>query len=272
MGVIEKLCKTALSYSGLSGLEYSLNPYRGCIHACLYCYVPSMTGEKRKWGSFVEVKTNLPQVLEKEVRKKRRGVVGIGTITDPYQPVESKYRITRQCLEVLAEYKWPVSVQTKSSLVLRDLDILKKMESEVGITITAFDDSVRKNFEPFASSIQERLEALKKLHSEGIKTYAFIGPILPGLTERNLEGLVQALAGRVSYVMADRFRIRQGIRECVEPMLREKYPEIMGMWRDAFSSNYFQGMTLKIKNLCQIYEIPFIEKHPFKRIVQMKLE
>ncbi|PKK81372.1 MAG: hypothetical protein CVT47_02760, partial [Thermoplasmata archaeon HGW-Thermoplasmata-2] len=121
----EVVCRTALSDSGLEGLDYSLNPYKGCAHGCIYCYAPDITHVERAWGTFVDAKMNVAEVLEQETRTKRRGVVGLGTVTDPYQSLEEKYKLTRKCLEILAKRKWPVCIQTKSALVLRDVDLLK---------------------------------------------------------------------------------------------------------------------------------------------------
>jgi len=114
-------------------------------------------------GEFVDVKINAPEMLEKEIKRKEKGNVWISGICDPYQPIEKKYQITRKCLEILQKYQWPVTIQTKSPLVLRDLDLFKKFkEIEVGFTITTGKDCIRKIFEPKGPSIQERIRALKK--------------------------------------------------------------------------------------------------------------
>ena len=127
MKVTEITCKTALNPSSLPGLVYSLNPYRGCQHKCAYCYVPNVLRIKRcKWGEFVNVKTNIPVVLSKELRNKKQGVVAISTVTDPYQPIEKKYLLTRFCLEQLLRADFPISIQTKSDLVTRDINIISK--------------------------------------------------------------------------------------------------------------------------------------------------
>jgi DNA repair photolyase len=132
------------------------------------------------WGRFVDIKINASDTLRKQVKRVPRGKIMISSVTDPYQPVEKRFLITRQCLEVLLEHQFPLDILTKSPLVLRDIDILKKFTSlEVGITITTDDEGIRKIFEPNAPPISARLNALKRLHNEGIKTYAFIGPVLP---------------------------------------------------------------------------------------------
>jgi DNA repair photolyase len=176
MLVNEIFCKSILSRSRLYGCDFSINPYRGCEHACIYCYAPYILREQREWGSFVDVKVNAPEILVKDMLKAKRGVIYISSVTDPYQPLEKKYELTRKILEILKDTKFFVSIQTKSSLVLRDIDLLKKMDCEVGFTITSLDENARKVFEPNTSSIEERLKALKELKEAGISTYIFFGP------------------------------------------------------------------------------------------------
>ena len=164
MKLNEIKCKTALSISRLPGLDYSLNPYRGCQHSCCYCYVPNILRiDRNKWGSFVDVKTNIPVILSNELRKKKPGVVGLSTVTDPYQPVERKYNLTRYCLEQLLIHNFPVHIQTKSDLVLKDIDLISKFNDvEVMFSIATLNDSERKILEPYSSSIQNRLKAMIK--------------------------------------------------------------------------------------------------------------
>ena len=133
----EVSCKIALSKSLLPGLDYSLNPYYGCQHGCVYCYAPNVLKiEREKWGKIVNIRRNMPKVLSKELRKKEKGVVGISTVTDPYQPLEKKFKLTRYCLQELLKYDFPICVQTKSDLVLRDVDLISKFShAEVGVTV-----------------------------------------------------------------------------------------------------------------------------------------
>jgi DNA repair photolyase len=193
--------KTILSVSQI--YDYVINPYTGCQHACTYCYARFMkrfTGHKEPWGEFVDVKVNAPDLLRKEITGKKPGRVWVSGVCDPYQPLESKYKLTRQCLEILKQHKWPVIVQTHSPLVLRDIDIFKGMRDlEVGLTITTVDDNMRKLFEPHAPPIKDRIKTLAELHAEGIRTYAMIAPMLPGAG-----GLASLLAGKVDYILIDR--------------------------------------------------------------------
>lgn len=201
MNTNEIKAKSILSKSAI--YDYALNPYVGCEHECIYCYARFMkrfTGHKEKWGSFVDVKINASELLAKEVKKKKLGNVWISGVCDPYQPLEKKYMTTLKCLEILVENNWPIIIQTKSDLVIRDIETIKKANGiEVGFTITTTDEKISKIFEPGASSISKRIEALDILHSQGIRTFAMVAPILPGA-----EALVGALKGKVRYVLLDR--------------------------------------------------------------------
>ena len=201
MIVREILAKSILSKSQV--YDYVVNPYVGCSHSCRYCYAAFMkrfTGHREKWGEFVDIKINAPELLAGEIRKKRPGRVWVSGVCDPYQAAEKKYRLTRRCLEVLLENQWPVTIQTKSSLVLRDIEILGRFNDiEVGFSITTADEKIRKLFEPGASPIKERIHALDVLHSRGIRTFAMIAPILP-----KSEGLIGRLPGKVDHILIDR--------------------------------------------------------------------
>lgn len=183
--------------------EYTINPYAGCQHACTYCYARFMkrfTGHKEPWGEFVDVKINAPDLLQQEINKKPTGRVWISGVCDPYQPIEKKYELTKKCLEILIQHDWPITIQTKSPLVLRDIELLRgDSKIEVGFTITTGDDSVRRLFEPNAPSIKARIRALEELHLAGISTFVMIAPMLP-----RAEELVAALKGKVDYVLIDR--------------------------------------------------------------------
>ena len=200
----EKKARSVLSKSEIPGIDYCINPYVGCSHGCRYCYASFMkrfTGHGEPWGSFVDVKINAPEVLYRQMKKAARGNVMLSSVTDPYQPVERKYKLTRQCLEVLLPYQFSLDILTKSPLVLRDLDLIKKFkETEVGITITTDDDEMRKIFEPHAPPIGARIHALKILCEKGIKTYAFIGPLLP----MNPEALSEKIGPYIHSVLIDR--------------------------------------------------------------------
>jgi DNA repair photolyase len=201
MIVQEIEAKNILSKSQI--YDYALNAYVGCQHDCVYCYAKFMkrfTGHREPWGDFVDVKINAPELLAKEVKKRKKGRVWISGVCDAYQPLEKKYQLTRRCLEILVANEWSFTIQTKSPLVLRDIELLKKAtDCEVGFTITTADEKMRKIFEPGAPPIAKRVEALAILHSAWIRTFVMIAPLLP-----SAEGLVDLLKGKVDNVLIDR--------------------------------------------------------------------
>jgi DNA repair photolyase len=207
MIIQEIYAKTILSRSKV--FDYVVNPYVGCQHGCTYCYARFMkrfTGYSEPWGQFVDVKVNAPELLEREVTRKPRGRVWVSGVCDPYQPLEKKYELARKCLQILLRYGWPVTIQTKSPLILRDMDTLKGRDKlEVGLSVTTADEEIRKLFEPNAPPIAERIRALGRLHIAGIRTFAMIAPMLPGAEE-----LAAALIGKVDYVLIDRMSYHYG--------------------------------------------------------------
>ncbi|OFW58639.1 MAG: radical SAM protein [Actinobacteria bacterium RBG_16_64_13] len=207
MIVRETQAKAILSVSKI--YDYALNPYTGCEHACSYCYARFMkrfTGHREPWGEFVDAKMNAPELLAVEIGKKKRGTVWVSGVCDPYQPLEARCELTRKCLEILVHAGWPVRVQTRSPLVVRDMDILREAQDlEVGLSVTTADDGVRELFEPRAPAIGERLRALAQLHAAGIRTFVMIAPMLPGAAD-----LPELLAGNVDYLLIDRMNYGYG--------------------------------------------------------------
>jgi DNA repair photolyase len=245
MDVLEITTKSALVRSKIPGVDYVINPYLGCSHGCRYCYAVFMRKYSRQhrqapWGTFVEVKINLIEVLRAELRRKRqRGRVLLSSVCDPYQPVELRYRLTRGCLETLKEYGWGIDILTKSPLVTRDLDLLAATPGvTVGLSITTDDDQVRKVLEPQAPPIGARLRALKRLHEAGICTWVFIAPILPMSPEK----LFKAIEAYITRLMVDSLNYRKQVAEIFhrnqwDYALTDKYAAETGaallrMWED----------------------------------------
>ena len=239
MIVREILAKAILSKSQI--FDYTLNAYVGCGHNCLYCYARFMkrfTRHPEPWGQFVDVKINAAALLDREIRRKKKRTVWISGVCDAYQPLEKKYKLTRKCLKILVEHGWPVVIQTKSPLVLRDIDILKKAEdSEVGLTITTADDKIRRIFEPGAPPIEKRIESLGLLHAEGIRTFVMVAPLLPGA--EGLAGLLRgkvdhALIDRYNYHYADRFYKKYGMQWALEEeFFQQKSEELQAAFEKA---------------------------------------
>jgi DNA repair photolyase len=193
ISVREVRCSTLLHrmvYGSSTG--YTANIYRGCTHGCKYCYAPSLTHDERAWGRYVDAKVNAPSVLESELRGLRKDEVFLSSASDPYQPVEARYRLTRRCLEVLLRYGFPVSVLTRSPLILRDLDLLRRFEwARVGVSITTVPV---KKFEPGVPPLERRIDTLRRLEAAGIKTWVSLAPVIPGLMMIDLDRLFADLS------------------------------------------------------------------------------
>jgi len=234
MKIREIFSKTILTKTAISGFDYCINPYVGCGHGCRYCYAGFMkrfTGHLEPWGEFVDVKVNAPYLLRKQLKKARQGVVALSTVTDPYQPLERKYELTRKCLEALLEGRFSINILTRSPLCLRDIDLFKRFkEIEVGLSITTDDENIKRIFEPRSPSLYARVNALKALRKEKIGTYAFIGPMLPLDARR----LVKMLDGLVDEVLVDRMNYPNKVKAIyrkarLDQYLKDDYFHIVGM-------------------------------------------
>ena len=196
--------------------DRSVNLYRGCEHGCIYCFArptharfglsPGLDFESRLFA-----KPEAPALLDKELRKKgyRPATIAFGTNTDPYQPIEAERGLMRACLDVLAAHRHPVSIVTKSALIRRDLDLLADMAAQnlaaVGVSLTTLDRDLCRSLEPRAAVPQARLKAIEALSAAGVPVTAMIAPLIPGLTDHELERLLasaaQAGAGRAAFIL-----------------------------------------------------------------------
>ncbi len=193
ISVRETRCNTLLHRLEFgSSTGYTANLYKGCTHGCAYCYAPSLTHDDRRWGRYVDVKVNAPEVLERELRGLRKDQVFLSSASDPYQPVEAKYGITRRCLEVLQRNGFPISILTRSPLVLRDIELLRKFKwVRVGMSITTVP--VRQ-FEPGVPPLQRRIATLRKLAEAGIPTRVSLAPVIPGIVMVDLDRLFEDMS------------------------------------------------------------------------------
>ncbi|HET7601893.1 MAG TPA: radical SAM protein, partial [Gemmatimonadales bacterium] len=190
---IDAPCKSALNRVAGMPFRWSLNPYRGCLHGCHYCYARAThaylgMNADDDFSTRIQVKSNMPEVLRQELRRPswQRERVALGTATDAYQPCEGRYRLTRRLLAALRDYQTPVSVVTKSTLILRDLDLLVELArlpgTRVNVSITALDPALWKRLEPGTPPPQRRLEVMRRLAAAGVPCGVFMAPVLPGLT------------------------------------------------------------------------------------------
>lgn len=214
MHIIEITTKTALARSKIPGITFAINPYLGCGHGCRYCYAVFMRKyshghEHARWGDFVEAKVNIAEVLRRELAGRRRtDSASLSSVCDPYQPAEAKYKLTRECIRALREYGWGIDILTRSPLVLRDCDLLaSSLDVCVGMSIPTDDDKVRLITEPAAPPIEARIATLKKLHEAGVRTWAFIAPMLP----MNPERLHELVAPHVDFIRIDSLNYREQV-------------------------------------------------------------
>jgi len=256
----EVLCRSILSQCGLQEFSYSINPYTGCEHRCAYCYARFMGRyghPKEEWGTFVDVKVNSPQVARKDLASNPPGGIFFSSVTDPYQPLERKYLLTQKILEAIKDYGYPVSIFTKSSLVQRDLKLIAGIkDAEFWHSISLLEERDRKVLEPNTSPVQERLETLRQFSESGIKACVFVGPIIPGITERDLPELFRRIADSgVREVLADRLNIKCGNMQPIMKAIRESYPELAGKYQDLFlrggDSAYFQNIKPEFERIAR---------------------
>ena len=234
MKVREIFSKAILTKTAISSFDYCINPYVGCGHGCRYCYASFMkrfTGHLEPWGEFVDVKVNAPHLLRRQLKRAKQGIVSLSTVTDPYQPLEKTYKLTRGCLEALLEQQFSVSILTRSPLCLRDIDLFKQFKKiEVGLSITTHDEGIKNIFEPHSPSIRSRVETLRVLRQEGIGTYVFIGPMLP----LDPIPLVTMLEGLFDEVLIDRMNYPNKVKAIyrkakLDQYLEEDYFHLVGM-------------------------------------------
>lgn len=245
-------CRIALTPSRLPGLDFALNPYLGCGHDCVYCFAPEVLRKDRsRWAIDIGARNQLPRLLAKELRSKR-GTIGLGTVTDPYQPLESRLGLTRRCLEELVRAEARVSVLTKSDLVLRDTDLLARLPgAEVGITVTTIDERLAGLFEPGAPSPQRRLGAIACLSQSGLDTYVMIGPILPDVTDRDLDSFMGAIAASgTRRVMTDRLRLRPGLMGLFQERLSPSSSGLDGFMASAGDQRRAASLDAELARRC----------------------
>jgi DNA repair photolyase len=219
------------------GFDTGLNPYRGCEHGCIYCYARP-THEYLGFSAGLDfesrilVKQDAPELLREALSSKRwtPRVVAVGSVTDPYQPVERRLRLTRRCLEIFAEFRNPVVVVTKGALVTRDADLLAELArvnaASVEISITTLDDSLRRAMEPRAAAPRRRLEAISSLARAGIPVGVMLAPVVPGLTDCEIPAIVEAAArAGARSIRHTLLRLPHAVADLFEGWLEQHCPE-----------------------------------------------
>src|SRR3954468_3877318 len=246
----EEPCKSALNRVKGMGFKWSLNPYMGCAHQCTFCYVRAF--ERRaerpsddRYGSAIRVKINVGEQLEREITRKswKRELVAVGAATDPYQPAEGRYRLTRACLAVMAEHGNPFSIVTRGPLIVRDIDVLAaaaaKADVSVNFSVPTLDKDVWRYTEPNTSPPIQRLRAVRRLVDAGIRAGVGVAPILPGLSDKPelLADVVKAARDHgATHVWANVLYLRPGTREHFLEKLAAIWPELLPMYEQLYAN------------------------------------
>lgn len=235
-------------YKSILSPQNGMNIYRGCTNGCIYCDSRSVCYQMQHDFEDIEIKENAPQMLENTLRfKHKKGVIGTGAMSDPYIHLESELFHTRQCLEIIDKYGFGVAIQTKSANILRDLDVLKRINSHskcvVQMTLTTFDEELCKILEPRVSTTRERFEALKVFRDNSIETVVWMTPILPFIndTKENIKGLLDyctlaKVRGILTFGMG--LTLREGNREYFYQKLDEHFPGMKQKYTSAYGNRY----------------------------------
>ena len=267
MKIQEVQAKSILVASALPDTDYVLNPYTGCSFGCSYCYASFMgrfVGESiASWGEYVYVKVNAVELLEQELgrwsAKRRARTLLLSSVTDPYDGIESKYRLTRGLLAVLARERYPgtVSILTKSPIVLRDIDLLLELpDVEVGMTVTTTDDRLSRFLEVRAPLASRRLKTLAELKRSGIRTYAFIGPLLPHFCVQPalLEKLIVSIAATgVTCVYVEHMNLKPYIRERLWHHLQDEPEDVRSVYAASATKSHREKLDRMIAPLLDRY-------------------
>jgi len=251
-------CKSALNPVRGMAFKWSLNPYMGCAHRCTFCYVRNF--EQRadrpsddRYGRSIRVKTNVAEVLARELARRSWGreEVAVGTATDPYQPAEGRFRLTRACLVELGKAWTPFSIITRGPLVVRDVDVLLEAARHVDVSVTfslpTVDEDVWRTTEPGTAPPRSRLEAVRRLAEAGVEVGVGLAPILPGLSDRpgQIEEVVRAAkAAGARGVWAAPVHLRPGVREHFLEALARDWPELVGVYEELFAGRAYLPSTI----------------------------
>ena len=257
MRVLEVKAKSALNRSGMVELDYAFNAYLGCAHGCRYCYAADITpGESPEtWGDTIRVRTNIIEVLQREIKSKRRGLVGISTITDPYQPIEAKYRLSRQAIGLLLANGFRVSIQTKSPLVLRDLDILRgKKGLDAGVSLATPDNEISRLIDRKSPLPDARIRTLRELSRNMIKTWMFLGPIIPEIndSDESIEALISIASDLKIRVIYDLLNPYSGARSMLGETLGSGWSSSM---KTLDRRKWWENRESTIKRLAGQYNV-----------------
>lgn len=240
--------KSVLTKSNLPVSDYSVNPYVGCTHACKYCYASFMkrfTNHPEPWGEFLDVK-HWPEMTNPEKYKGKE--LFIGSVTDPYNPQEEEYGRTRALLQQLKGSGVKISIQTKSDLVLRDMELIRTFpDARVGFSINTLDERFKDDMDN-AVSIERRLEAMRQFHEAGIRTTCFISPIFPGITD--VMAIIERVKDRCNLVWLENLNLRGNYKSVIMDCIRDKHSELLSLYEEIYLKNkraYWEQLDAEVR-------------------------
>jgi len=247
--------KTIIVKTNLPEGDFVINPYIGCMHGCKYCYARFMkrfTGHAEPWGSFVDIKNNAPDLIPKGTNKYREKSIIISSVTDPYQPIERKYKITRKILERLITLQPNLDLITKSDLVVRDIDLFKQFKNcMVTLSFSITNEKLRKQVELLSSPAKQKINALKELHKAKIPTALFISPIFPQITD--WIKIINETQSFVDEYWFENLNLYPSIKGEIYSFLKKNRPELIEIYKKIYSknNNYWNIEENKIKIFCK---------------------
>ena len=268
-----------------SGGHYGMNLYRGCTHGCIYCDSRSKCYQFTHDFEDIEVKQNAPELLETALKSKRKkGMIGTGSMSDPYMHCEEQLRLTRKCLEVILRQGFGVAVQTKSDRILRDMDLLEKINREakcvVQITLTTYDDELCRILEPNVCNTKRRIEVLEKMQEHGIPTVVWLTPILPFIndTEENVRAILEecvrvGVKGIICFDMG--LTLREGDREYYYAALDKHFPGLKQQYIQRYGNAYelpsprSRELMALFRNTCKAHGIMYSPEECFQYMQEL---
>lgn len=260
-----------LTKSNLPASDYVINPYVGCTHGCKYCYASFMkrfTGHNEEWGEFIDIKHCDKKINLKKISKKN---VFLSSVTDCYNELEEKNLITRNILEQLVNSDCYLSISTKSKLILRDIDILKKIKNlTVSMSINTLDEKFRDDMDN-ASSIKDRLETLKKLHENSIYTVLFMSPIFPYITE--WKEIIEMSKEFIDEYWFENLNLRGNYKTYILNYIKENYSNIYQKYLEIYNNkdnSYWESLAKEINKYCDENNIKYINYFYHKELVNEK--
>lgn len=260
-----------LTKSKLPASDYVINPYVGCPHGCKYCYASFMkrfTGHNEEWGDFLDIKICDKKINLEKIKNKD---VFLSSVTDCYNPFEEKYKVTQKILEQLVDADCFLGIATKSNLILRDVDLLKKMKHvRVSMSINTLNENFRADMDN-ASSIEERLATLEKLHKQGIYTILFMSPIFPYITE--WQEIIEKSNNFVDEYWFENLNLRGAYKFYIMNYIKNKYAKYYKYYCDIYlngNNSYWESLSKEIDNYCQRNNIKYVNYFYHSKLVKEK--